>query len=203
MNTDLIISFLVLSILITFGVHVPLEVYGRKNMDLETQKWTGHTAEDIKRSIITLIILITMVTIGIIYKVAKSGYEIPLLIFWILGLVVPLVGSFCAWIVIDNTQIIRLDSGKKDKRGKHIYPGDVLENENGVQFEVRFGKYAMYCPVDQCMMENVGFYVVAEGFYEDMPLGPTEEYAKKIGNVYDNPELKVSNKYRCQAELNI
>lgn len=93
---------------------------------------------------------------------------------------------------VENPDTISLYSRKEDKRGKQIYQGDILENCSGLRFEVRFGKYAMYCPIDDCMMENVGFYVVAEGYYEDMPLGPTEEYATKIGNVYDNPELKVS-----------
>lgn len=90
-----------------------------------------------------------------------------------------------------------LCSGKKDKNKKDIFQGDVLENESGTRFEVRYGEYAMYCPVDNCMLENVGFYVVAEGYYEDMPLGPTELYATVIGNIYDNPSLKVDEKYRC------
>ncbi|MCI7128981.1 MAG: hypothetical protein MSA09_00145 [Lachnospiraceae bacterium] len=32
--------------------------------------------------------------------------------------------------------------------------------------------------------------------YKDMPLGPTEQYARIIGNIYDNPELKVDERYR-------
>lgn len=92
---------------------------------------------------------------------------------------------------------IGLCSGKKDKNKKDIFQGDILENEAGTRFEVRYGKFTMYCPVDNCMMENIGFYTVAEGYYEDMPLGPTEEYATIIGNIHDNPELKVDEKYRC------
>lgn len=94
-----------------------------------------------------------------------------------------------------------LCSGKPDKNGDIIYQGDVIENENGLKFEIRYGSYAMYCPVDDCMMENIGFYAVAEGFYEDMPIGPTEDYAVIVGNIHDNPELKVDKKYRCFAEL--
>lgn len=100
-------------------------------------------------------------------------------------------------LVDENT--VGLCSGQKDKNGIDIYQGDILENKNGVRFEVRYGKYAMYCPVDGCMMENVGFFVVADGFYEDMPLGPTEDYAVVIGNVFDNPKLRVDEKFRCQA----
>lgn len=91
--------------------------------------------------------------------------------------------------------------GKKDKTGTDIFEGDILENDKGQRFEVRYGTYIMYCPVDNCMMENVGFYTVAEGIYEDMPLGPTEEYAKVIGNIHDNPDLKVDEKYRCPLAL--
>lgn len=92
---------------------------------------------------------------------------------------------------------IGLCSGKRDKKGVEIYQGDIIENKQGTRFEVRYGIFVMYCPVDDCMMENIGFYAVAEGYYEDMPLGPTEEYATIIGNIYENPELEVDKKYRC------
>ncbi|MCI8409480.1 MAG: hypothetical protein HFJ09_09470 [Lachnospiraceae bacterium] len=94
---------------------------------------------------------------------------------------------------------IRICSFKKDKNKKMIYSGDVLKNDKGQYFEVRYGSYAMYCPVDNAMEENVGFYVVIDGIYEDMPLGPTEEYATIVGNIVDNPEYKVDKKYRCQS----
>lgn len=95
---------------------------------------------------------------------------------------------------------IGLCTGKKDKNGNDIYQGDVYENEDGMRFEVRYGEYLMYCPVDDCMMENVGFFVVADEHYADMPLGPTEDYAILIGNIVDNPELKVDKKYRGYAD---
>ena len=93
-------------------------------------------------------------------------------------------------------------SGKCDKNGINIFEGDILENEKGLKLEVRYGTYAMYCTVDNCMIENIGFYTVAEGYYEDMPLGPTEEYATVIGNIHDNPDLKIDAKYRCHAAIN-
>lgn len=110
-------------------------------------------------------------------------------------------GTYAEKLIDKNT--IGLCSDKRDITGKDIFQGDVMENENGTRFEVRYGKFAMYCPVDDCMMENIGFFAVAEGYYEDMPLGPTEEYATVIGNIHDNPELKVNDKYRCSAELNM
>ena len=93
-------------------------------------------------------------------------------------------------------ETIGLCSGRQDIQGKDIFQGDIPENDKGLQFEVCYGLYAMYCPVDNCMMENFGFYTVSEGYYEDMPLGPTEQYARIIGNIYDNPELKVDERYR-------
>lgn len=39
--------------------------------------------------------------------------------------------------------------------------------------------------------DSVGFYVSAQG-YPDMPIGPLEDYAKVVGNIFDNPEL-ISN----------
>lgn len=101
----------------------------------------------------------------------------------------------------DNHDEPILCTGKKDKEGNILFAGDVVENISGQRFEIRFGKFAMYCPVDDCMMENVGFFCVADGYYEDMPLGPTEEYSRRIGNIFDNPELAVADEYRCQAEL--
>lgn len=109
-------------------------------------------------------------------------------------------GDIAEKMVDKNT--VGMCSGKQDKNGKYIFEGDILKNEKGLKFEVRYGTYAMYCPVDNCMMENVGFYTVAEGYYEDMPLGPTNEYATIIGNIHDNPELKIDEKYRSLADLN-
>ena len=97
----------------------------------------------------------------------------------------------------------KICTGKRDKEGTPLFVGDVIENDKGLRFEIRFGEFTMYCPVDDCMMENVGFFCVADGYYEDMPLGPTEQYAKKIGNIYDNPELAVAAEYRCQAECEV
>ncbi len=53
---------------------------------------------------------------------------------------------------------------------------------------VKYGEYDAYCPVDRQIMKNVGFYVSMEGC-PDMPLGPTEEYAEKIGHINIDPKL--------------
>lgn len=57
--------------------------------------------------------------------------------------------------------------------------------------EICYGKYAAYCPNDEEYMETVGFYMVSNTTDDAMPLGPTKEYALLLGNVVDNPEIKV------------
>lgn len=85
-------------------------------------------------------------------------------------------------------ETLSMFSGKKDSTGKRIFQNDIIKNPDGVIMVVKFGKYDAYCPADKCYMDSVGFYVEAEG-YQQMPIGPTEEYATVIGNIFDNPEL--------------
>lgn len=75
---------------------------------------------------------------------------------------------------------------------QEIFAGDILKNEDGIIFEVHYGEYQMYCPADRQYMQNIGFYVTSPNYkYHNivMPLGPTEAYATKIGNIYQTPEL--------------
>lgn len=81
-------------------------------------------------------------------------------------------------------------TGKHDMAGKEVYEGDVIENPDGVQMEIRYGLYDAYCPADRCNMDSVGFYAVCAGGPE-MPIGCLEDYAVVIGNVWENLELKV------------
>lgn len=87
-----------------------------------------------------------------------------------------------------NPETLCMCSWKMDEERKLIYQNDILENPNGVRMVVRFGTYEAYCPADDAYMENVGFYVETPGL-PHMPLGPTEEYGRIIGNTIDNPEL--------------
>ncbi|MDE6232160.1 MAG: YopX family protein, partial [Lachnospiraceae bacterium] len=102
-------------------------------------------------------------------------------------------GRFDEPIEIDP-ETICLCTGKEDISGKIIYQGDIIESHlsNGqisaLNLVIKYGAYKAYCPEDKEYMDSVGFYAEAEG-YQDMPIGPTEEYAKVIGNIYDNPEL--------------
>lgn len=89
-----------------------------------------------------------------------------------------------------NEMILMRNTGKRDISGKFIYEGDFIESHSGTQvldilLLVKYGTYEAYCPADDAYMENVGFYVEAVG-YPQMPLGPSEDYAKVIGNIYEN-----------------
>ena len=48
-------------------------------------------------------------------------------------------------------------TGKHDVEGNEVYEGDVIENPDGVQMEIRYGVYQGYCPADRCFMDSVGF----------------------------------------------
>lgn len=73
---------------------------------------------------------------------------------------------------------------------KEIFDGDILLNEgNGILFEVHYGVYSMWCPVDKTNYDNIGFYATSNYTDGEMPLGPTEKYATVIGNRYENPEI--------------
>lgn len=75
---------------------------------------------------------------------------------------------------------------------QEVYAGDFIESHQGTQILdllmlVKFGTHEAYCPADGAYEDGVGFYVEAVG-YPQMPVGPLEDYAKVIGNTYENPE---------------
>lgn len=75
---------------------------------------------------------------------------------------------------------IKRYTGQFDINKEMLWEDDEIVSEvNGVHMFIRYGEYEAYCPADEVMMKNIGFYAEAEG-YPDMPLGPTEEYARKI-----------------------
>lgn len=80
-------------------------------------------------------------------------------------------------------------TGKEYMDGETAFEGDIFESQvNGTIMILRYGTYQAYCPVDRCYMDSVGFYAEAEGL-PPMPIGDLSDYALKIGNIFDNPEL--------------
>ena len=81
----------------------------------------------------------------------------------------------------------------EDMDGNKLFEGDVIQPEGHptVRMEICYGMYAAFCPNDQEYMENVGFFVVSNTTGDAMPLGNTAGYAHLLGNIVDNPELKV------------
>lgn len=96
-----------------------------------------------------------------------------------------------------NAKKMRLADLMKDhkviKWKVRLFEGDVIYNpeHRTVRMEICYGKYAAFCPNDKEYMETVGFYMVSNTTDDAMPLGPTKEYALLLGNVVDNPEIKV------------
>lgn len=94
---------------------------------------------------------------------------------------------------IDPKTICRC-TGRRDISGKLMYEGDIFESHVGTQIlditlVLKYGVYQAYCPVDREFMDNVGFYAESKGLPQ-MPIGVVEDYAKVIGNIFDNPELR-------------
>lgn len=90
--------------------------------------------------------------------------------------------------------INRRSTGRYDMEGELLKEGDIIEVHVGTNkvlaenFIIKFGTYQAFCPIDKEYMDSIGFYISGND-YPDMPIGNIEECAKKIGNVFDNPEL--------------
>ena len=93
--------------------------------------------------------------------------------------------TFCD---VDPETICRC-TGKEYMNCAMAYEGDIFESQScGLRMVLKYGTYQAYCPADKCYMDSVGFYAEAIG-YQQMPIGDLKDYALKIGNIFDNPEL--------------
>jgi hypothetical protein len=106
-------------------------------------------------------------------------------------------GNCLLWLVRNETRVtvcrefkdvIFLNcSGLKDVNGKEILEGHMIESSlSSDKMMIKYGEYSAYCPADRQYMNSVGFYASADNL-PDMPLGPTEEYAKIVGHVLIHP----------------
>ena len=89
---------------------------------------------------------------------------------------------------VDSSTICRC-TGKEYMDLAIAYEGDIFESQScGVIMVLKYGTYTAYCPADKCFMDSVGFYAEAVG-YPQMPIGDLSDYALRVGNIFDNPEL--------------
>lgn len=88
-----------------------------------------------------------------------------------------------------DPETVCLCTGKEYMDSVIAYEGDIFESQvSGDLMILRFGTYQAYCPVDRDYMDSVGFYAECKG-YPDMPIGNLHDYALKMGNIFDDPEL--------------
>jgi uncharacterized phage protein (TIGR01671 family) len=76
----------------------------------------------------------------------------------------------------------------KDKNGKEVYEGDWLKDDQGIIFQVKFGKLPLEKSGD-CVCTYQAFYAQgrdSSAMYECNHIG---EWMEIIGNIYENPEL--------------
>lgn len=101
------------------------------------------------------------------------------------------------YVFVDNLVIMQ-STGLKDKNGKEIFEGDVLEIQ-GIRMIVKFGSYK-YLETSKnngytlgILHDGLGFYVECINVADPDSISPFEpETLKKsqiIGNIYENPEL--------------
>ena len=80
----------------------------------------------------------------------------------------------------DDFEEVQQYTGLRDKNGKEIYEGDIVrfnDDDNFLFKVVWASKYGSW-------------YVVPLGdYYNEAPLGKSEEACEVIGSIYENPEL--------------
>ena len=78
----------------------------------------------------------------------------------------------------DDKHIIMQYTGLKDKNGKEIYEGDIVQDFQKFNADVKFMNGAFkYCSSDGCPVEFLNIVSIMEDKLE------------VIGNIYENPEL--------------
>lgn len=101
------------------------------------------------------------------------------------------------YVFVDNLVIMQ-STGLKDKNGKEIFEGDVLEIQ-GIRMIVKFGSYK-YLETSKnngytlgILHDGLGFYVECINVADPDSISPFEPETLKnsqiIGNIYENPDL--------------
>lgn len=77
--------------------------------------------------------------------------------------------------------ILRQYTGLKDKNGREIYEGDILDDKEDAPLYIEYNEdKASFCFVDKFDPYGIEYYTTKDLHFEDM---------KVIGNIYENPEL--------------
>ena len=98
-------------------------------------------------------------------------------------------------VEIDAETICRT-VGKVYMDSEIAFEKDIFESQvSGDLMILKYGTYQAFCPADRTYMESVGFYAEC-GELHNMPIGNLEEYALKVGNMFDNPEIMALGKER-------
>lgn len=113
--------------------------------------------------------------------------------------------NFPLWEELDPDTVTRCCE-KHDMIGNVIFEGDVIRSPEGILYEICYGKYMVFYPVDKSWRETVGFFMLSKdeaditGVKECIPLGQTEEYAVVVGNIFDNKNLIQHTYFECDNE---
>lgn len=108
------------------------------------------------------------------------------------------IGDGITYMVSAEDLVLMQSTGLKDKNGKEIFEGDILEIQ-GIKIIVKFGSYK-YLETSKnnghilgILHDGLGFYVEcinAAGPDNISPFEPeTLKNSQIIGNIYENPEL--------------
>lgn len=98
--------------------------------------------------------------------------------------------------LFNEDYIIEQCTGLKDKNGKLIYEGDIIEDEYGCKYIVKFGKHTITIPVGyengetECWGMYLSKFTYSFIYLQEQcdNLNPDNEYLI-IGNIHENPEL--------------
>ena len=86
---------------------------------------------------------------------------------------------------------LMLSTNTKDKTGKEIFEGDVLQIDF-IKAIVRFGQYRYYDSAGKDVLTGNGFYLECLNVMNPDCISPYEtdvlDKAEIIGNIYENPE---------------
>lgn len=101
--------------------------------------------------------------------------------------------NFPEWIEVIPETVTRC-TDRHDIPGNVLFEGDLIQNKEGIIFEICYGRYFIKPP--KCVIsDNTGFFVVTEDESEInvgnvRTLGTPETDVYLVGNIFDNPELR-------------